>query len=92
VLSFFSSRPNWDPPSHAVCIPPLVPVEGHSRWGERGLGGPDSNEGTDTVYFVDSPMRKGGRGGVVAIERTCFKQFNTANIIKICGRALQYKL
>ncbi len=64
MLSFFSSRRNWDSPSAAlhpqasVPHPPLAPGGGHTRWGERGSEGPNSNEGTYNVvlciymYFV----------------------------------------
>jgi hypothetical protein len=54
VLSFFSNRPNWDPPTHSSpgeCVPaPLWFREGegtHSLAGEGG-GGPNSDEGADT--------------------------------------------
>jgi hypothetical protein len=65
VLSFFSSRLNWDSPNHSPagkCAPlPLVP-----GWGgggqpfcrERGWESPNTDEGTNTVvlyicvYFV----------------------------------------
>jgi hypothetical protein len=57
VLGFFSSRPNWDPPTpltrKRVCAP--LPHfgsegEGHTRLREMGWGSPNSDEGTDTVY------------------------------------------
>ncbi len=62
MLSFFSSRRNWDAPtpsSVGECVPP-PPVlgEGHSRWRERGWESPNSGERTYTVvlfiytYFV----------------------------------------
>jgi hypothetical protein len=64
VLSFFSSRRNWDSPNPSPareCVPP-PPLwfweEGHTRWRERGWESPSSNEGTYTVvlfiyvYFV----------------------------------------
>jgi hypothetical protein len=39
------------PPSHAgEGVPPLVPGGAHSLAGE-GVGGPDSNEATDTVVL-----------------------------------------
>jgi hypothetical protein len=44
VLSFFSSRPNWDSPSpsHAgeCCIPPSLVPGGHTWYRERGWGVP----------------------------------------------------
>ncbi len=56
VLGFFSSRPNLDPPPpHPSpadkCIPsPLIPGgDTHARG--RGDGGPNSDEGTDTVVL-----------------------------------------
>ncbi len=56
VLSFFSSRPNWDPPPfirRRVLHPPPPFGSGgaHSIAGE-GMGGPSSDEETDTVNFV----------------------------------------
>jgi hypothetical protein len=45
LLSFFSSRPNWNyppPPPHTQAPPPLVPGEG------GGVGVPVSDELTDT--------------------------------------------
>jgi hypothetical protein len=52
VPGFPSSRPNWvRPPSPAgECCPPLIPGGTHSLTGE-GVGGPSSDEGTDTVVF-----------------------------------------
>jgi hypothetical protein len=32
-------------------LPPLVPEGGHTRLRERGLGGPNSDEGTDTLVL-----------------------------------------
>jgi hypothetical protein len=61
VLGFFSSRPNWDlppiPSPAGEYVPPFGSGGGetHSLTGE-GVGGPNSDEGTDTVvlyrYFV----------------------------------------
>jgi hypothetical protein len=55
VLGLFSSRPIWAPhplTRKRVCPPPLVPRgETHSLAGE-GLGGPNSDEGTDTVVLL----------------------------------------
>jgi hypothetical protein len=58
VLGLFSSCRNWDLSSHPLtageCAPPplLVPGEGHTRLREeRGVGGPNSDEGTDTVVL-----------------------------------------
>jgi hypothetical protein len=58
----FLGRPNWDSstPSHAGdCVPPpFVPGGGHTRLRKRGLGSPNSNEGTGSgtlginMYFV----------------------------------------
>jgi hypothetical protein len=62
VLSFFSSRRNWDSPNPSpageCAPPPPVLGEGHTRWRERGWESPNSDEGTYTVvlftytYFV----------------------------------------
>jgi hypothetical protein len=53
--SFFSSRPNWDSPtpSHGqVCTStPFGSGGGHIRLRERGVGGPNSDEGTYTVVL-----------------------------------------
>jgi hypothetical protein len=52
--SFFSSRPNWDSPtpSHAgECVPPLWFRGGGYYTIAWGRGGPDSDEGTDTVVL-----------------------------------------
>jgi hypothetical protein len=57
VLSFFSSRRNWDSPTPSPagdCAPsPLIPGggEGHTRLRERGWGSPNSNKGTYTVVL-----------------------------------------
>jgi hypothetical protein len=54
VLSFFSSRPNWDSPnpSHAgECVPPLWFMGGGYYTLAWGRGGPNSDEGTDTVVL-----------------------------------------
>ncbi len=62
MLSFFSSRRNWDSPNpspEGECAPSLwFRGEGHTRWRERGWGSPNSDEGTHIVilfkymYFV----------------------------------------
>ncbi len=62
VLSFFSSRRNWDslnPSPAGECAPlPRFWGEGHTRWRERGWESPNSAEGTYTLvlflymYFV----------------------------------------
>jgi hypothetical protein len=64
VLSFFSSRRNWNSPTPLAageCTPPphpLVRVGGHTCLREWGWGSPNSNAGTYTVvlcihkYFV----------------------------------------
>jgi hypothetical protein len=55
VLSFFSSRRNWDSPnpsSAGECDPP--PGSGgeeFTRWRERGWESPNSDEGTYTVVL-----------------------------------------
>jgi hypothetical protein len=55
VLGFFSSRPNWDPPPSPpphpqASVPPFGSRGGgHTRLRERGVGGPNFDEGTDTV-------------------------------------------
>ncbi len=59
VLSFFSSRPNWDSPtpSHAgEGGPPHFGSGGgggggHTRLRERGWGSPNQDEGTDTMVL-----------------------------------------
>ncbi len=53
VLGIFSTRPNWDAPSHpqASVSPPLVPGGNTLAWVE-GVGGPNSDVGTDTVVLV----------------------------------------
>jgi hypothetical protein len=63
VLSFFSSRRNWDSPNPSpageCAPPPRFWGEGHTRWRERGWEIPNSVEGTYTVvlfiytYFVN---------------------------------------
>jgi hypothetical protein len=60
VIGFFSSRPIWKPPppppspsDAGECVPhPFGPGGGgtHSHAGE-GIGGPNSDEGTDTVVY-----------------------------------------
>ena len=54
VLSFLSSRPNWDPPppphpQASVTPPPLVPGGTYSL-AREGVD-PNSDEGTDTVVL-----------------------------------------
>jgi hypothetical protein len=53
VLCFFSSRLNWDPPplTHRRVCPPPLDFGGHTRLLERVWGGPNSDEGTDTVIL-----------------------------------------
>jgi hypothetical protein len=55
VLGFFSSRPNWFLPqslTHGVFLPPPFWFRGgHTRFRERGCGGPSSDEGTCTVVL-----------------------------------------
>ncbi len=55
LLSFFSSRRNWDSPTLLAAgeyAPhPLVRGGGHTRLRERGLGSPNSDEGTYTVVL-----------------------------------------
>ncbi len=68
VLSFFSSRRNWDSPNPSPageCAPPPPWFwgEGHTRWRQRGWESPNSHEGTCTgtlyilyTYFVLKPV------------------------------------
>jgi hypothetical protein len=54
VLRFFSSRRNWNSPTPlaaGVCAPPppFGPGGGHTSLRERGLGSPNSDEGTYTL-------------------------------------------
>ncbi len=56
VLGFSSSRPNWDPPPPQPAgefgsppPPPWVPGGGTHLLGGQGLGGPNTDEGTDTL-------------------------------------------
>jgi hypothetical protein len=54
VLGFFSSRPNWDQSPHppASMSPPLVGGGGGAhKLGGEGSGGPNSDEGTDTIGY-----------------------------------------
>jgi hypothetical protein len=55
VLSFFSSRRNWDSPNPhpqgSVPHPPWIRGEGHTRLRERGWESPNSDEGTYTVVL-----------------------------------------
>ncbi len=69
VLSFFSSRRNWDssnPSPAGECVPPPV-------WGEES---PNSDEGTYTVVFIYSffvgitvQCPQGGKGERVGMQR-----------------------
>jgi hypothetical protein len=78
VLSFFSSRRNWDSPtplSRQASVPPHPMVRGgggHTR--ERGWGSPNSDEGTYTVvlfiyeYFVAISLAEpSGEEGVILL-------------------------
>jgi hypothetical protein len=67
VLSFFSSRRNWDSPNHSSageCAPPRFWGEGHTRWRERGWESTNFDEETSTVvlfiytYFVITTIRQ----------------------------------
>jgi hypothetical protein len=52
-IGLFSSRPNWDSPNPSPageCVPPFGSGGTHSLAGE-GVGGPNSDEGTDTVVL-----------------------------------------
>jgi hypothetical protein len=56
VLTFFSSRPNWDSPSPSPageCAPPppLYPGGGYTRLRVRGCGSPNSNDGRKGLAF-----------------------------------------
>jgi len=54
VLSFFSSRRNWDFPNPAPtgeCEPPWFWGEEHTRWRQRGWESPNFEEGTYTVVL-----------------------------------------
>jgi hypothetical protein len=55
VQGFFSSRPNWDfpTPSHAgECVPSSFDSGGDTlMYGRGGEGGPNFDEGTDTVLL-----------------------------------------
>ncbi len=67
VLSFSSSRWNWESPNPSpareYAPPPVVPGEGHTRWQERGWESPNSDEGTYTVvlficmFFVGTSIK-----------------------------------
>ncbi len=49
MLSFFSSGRNWDSPNPS----PGSPVEGHTRWRERGWESPSYDDGAYTaVLFI----------------------------------------
>jgi hypothetical protein len=56
VLGFFSSRPNWDPPTPSPadeCVPHFGSAfsgEGHTACG-RGFQTPNSDEGIDAVVL-----------------------------------------
>ncbi len=56
VLSFFSSRRNWDSPNPApageCAPPPRFWGEGHTRGRERGWESPNSDEGRYTVVLL----------------------------------------
>jgi hypothetical protein len=52
VLSFFSSRRNWDSPNPSPageCTLPQFWGEGHTHWRKRGWESPNSDEETYTV-------------------------------------------
>ncbi len=56
MLSFFSSRRNWDSPipspaGECAPPPPLVLSLGHTHLRERGWGSPNSYEGTCTAVL-----------------------------------------
>ncbi len=52
VLGFFSSRPNWDPPFTPSPAGECVPTPVWFRGGTiGGVGGPNSDEGTDSVVL-----------------------------------------
>ncbi len=55
VLSFFSSRRNWNSPNPSPAGEGASPLwfwgEGHTRWLERGWESPNSHEGTYTVVL-----------------------------------------
>jgi hypothetical protein len=60
VLGFFSSRPYWVSPTPSSAgervTPPLVGGGGggiHTHWRERECGGPNADEGIDTVVLWD---------------------------------------
>jgi hypothetical protein len=64
VLSFFSSRPNWEPPpplKHTQAHVPPPPFwfrgEGHIRLRERGWDSSNSDEGTDCMYGIEHIKR-----------------------------------
>jgi hypothetical protein len=56
VLSFFSSRQNWDSPNPSPagkCAPtPRFWGERHTRWRERGWDSPNSDEGNTLWYSL----------------------------------------
>jgi hypothetical protein len=58
VLSFFSSRRDWDSPAPSTAgkcaLPPLV-RRGRTRLRERGWVSPNSDEATKTVVFNTPP-------------------------------------
>jgi hypothetical protein len=53
VPGFPSSRSNWPPSPASECCPPLwlKGGGGHTRWGDVGAGGADSDEGTYTLVL-----------------------------------------
>ncbi len=56
VLSFFSSRQNWDPPTPnpQASVPPTLCFSGrgHTRLRGRGWGSPNSNEGYSVFVYM----------------------------------------
>ncbi len=56
VLGFFSSSPNWDsptPPPAGECVLPFFGSGGggYTLTGGEGVGGPNSDEGTDNAVL-----------------------------------------
>ncbi len=55
VLGFFSSSPNWDSPTPSPAgecvLPSFGSGGGDTLTGGEGVGGPNSEEGTDTVVL-----------------------------------------
>jgi hypothetical protein len=64
VLSYFSSRRNWNSPNPSPAPSLWFRGEGHTHWRERGWESPNSDEGTYTVvlyiclYFVGVLLRQ----------------------------------